>query len=96
MYFGNFEVSERTINVVITGEESVVWDNTVRNGTIKDIFYKYTCVLNGQYMVLLHAWGVTFGTILSEIGQCKTFFLNIVLTKMDNMVLLWDNIRRFF
>jgi hypothetical protein len=96
MYFGNFEVSERTINVVITGEESVVWDNTVRNGTIKDIFYKYTCVLNGQCMVLLHAWGVTFGTILSEIGQCKTFFLNIVLTKMDNMVLLWDNIRRFF
>jgi len=85
MYFGNFEVSERTINVVITGEESVVWDNTVRNGTIKDIFYKYTCVLNGQYMVLLHAWGVTFGTILSEIGQCKTFFLNIVLTKTDNI-----------
>jgi len=38
MFFGNFEVSERTINVVITGEESVVWDNTVRYGTIKDIF----------------------------------------------------------
>jgi len=47
-------------------------------------------------MVLLHACGVTFGKILSEIRQYKTFFLNIMLTKTDNMVLLWDNMMFFW
>jgi hypothetical protein len=36
-------------------------------------------------MVLLHAWKVTFGTILSEMGQYKTFFRNIKVTKTDKI-----------
>ena len=36
-------------------------------------------------MVSLHAWEVTFGTILSEMGQYKTFFRNIKVTKADNI-----------
>jgi len=35
-------------------------------------------------MMFLHAWKVTFGTILSEMGQFRTFCRNIKVTKMDN------------
>ena len=85
VFFGNFKVSVRTINVVITWEESDFWDNTVQYGTIKAFFYIYTCVWNGQYTVFLHAWKVTFGTILCKMGQYKTLFWNIKVTKMDNI-----------
>ena len=35
--------------------------------------------------MFLHAWKVTFGTILSEMGQYKTFFFNIKVAKTDNI-----------
>ena len=35
--------------------------------------------------MLSHAWKVTFGTILSKMGQYKTFFRNIKVTKTDNI-----------